>query len=125
MAEQSSNVEVMRRWYGGPQPEVLSDDCEWFIMEGFPHGGRWAGRDAIFGKFFPQMMSHFNSWNVKLDELIDGGEYVIGLGRYEGSVKTTGLAFAIPFAHVWKLRDGKIVQLRQFTDTNLLKQALR
>ena len=125
MAEQSKNVEIVQRWYAGPSPEMLSDDCEWTIMQGFPHGGRWVGRDKIFGEFFPQVVSHFDGWQAQLDELIDGGEHVIGLGRYSGTAKTTGLSFSVPFAHVWKVRDGQIVHLRQYCDTNLLRQALR
>ncbi len=35
------------------------------------------------------------------EELIDGGENIVALGRYTGEARQTGRALDVPFAHVW------------------------
>lgn len=120
----SENVEIIRRWYESPSPEFLDPNSEWLLAEGFPFGGRYVGSDAVFKDFFPRLMSQFSEWKVSIDELLDSGEFVIALGRYQGTVKDTGVKFVAPVAHVWKLKNGKIVQTRQYVDTVLIARAL-
>jgi len=120
----SENVEIIRQWYENPSPEFLDPHTEWFIAEGFPAGGRYVGSDAVFGEFFPRLMSQFSEWKVNPEELLDAGEFVVALGRYQGTVKETGVKVVAPVAHVWKLKNGKIVQARQYVDTVLIDRAL-
>lgn len=120
----SPNVEIIRRWYESADRELLDPNIEWLIAEGFPSGGRYVGRKAVFEEFFPRLLSNFSEWGAKLDEILDAGDFVVALGHYRGRAKTTGAAIASPFAHVWKLDGGKIVQVRQYADTALIARAL-
>jgi len=52
------------------------------------------------------------------------GDTVVALGEYSGTFKATGKRFASPFAHIWKMRDGKAHTFRQITDTVLVQAAL-
>jgi ketosteroid isomerase-like protein len=45
-------------------------------------------------------------------------------GTYSGKYRATGKSFIAPFEHVWKLRDGKVVAMRQHTDTLVVQRAL-
>jgi len=42
---------------------------------------------------------------------------VVVTGRYRGRSKRTGAVLDAPFAHIWRFRDGKAVEFRQFLDT--------
>jgi uncharacterized protein len=44
-------------------------------------------------------------------------------GRYRGTVKATGMPVDAQFAHVWHLRDGKVVRFQQYTDTGQWSEA--
>lgn len=49
---------------------------------------------------------------------------MVALGRYRGVARASGRAFGMPFAHVWRLREGRIVALSHYTDTLLPHRAL-
>jgi uncharacterized protein len=42
---------------------------------------------------------------------------------YSGTYRKTGKFMTARVAHVWRLKEGKIVQFKQFTDTLLVAQA--
>jgi hypothetical protein len=46
------------------------------------------------------------------------------LGRYTARAKATGAPLDIPFAHIWRFRDGRAVRFHQFTDTRGWVEAL-
>jgi ketosteroid isomerase-like protein len=56
--------------------------------------------------------------------LIDGGDTVVVEGRYYGKVRETGISLDAQFAHVWHLRDGKVVGFQQYTDTKQWADAI-
>jgi ketosteroid isomerase-like protein len=46
------------------------------------------------------------------------------LGRYRGRARASGRSVDAAFAHLWTARDGRVVALRQLTDTALWADAL-
>lgn len=46
------------------------------------------------------------------------------LGRYAGHARSTGEPLEAAFAHLWSGRAGKLVALRQFTDSARFLRAL-
>jgi ketosteroid isomerase-like protein len=52
-----------------------------------------------------------------MDDLIDGGDRVVALGRYMGAFKATGRRMNPQAVHVWTLKDGKAVAFQQYIDT--------
>jgi ketosteroid isomerase-like protein len=42
---------------------------------------------------------------------------VAAVVRYTGTGKATGKKLDLPVVHVWKVRNGKVEQFRQFIDT--------
>jgi uncharacterized protein len=125
-----SNVELVRHFYdlfkAGNKDylNLCSDDIEWNAMEGMPSGGRYVGKQAVFGRYFPNMLSNFAEFHAVSDEFIDAGRAVIVLGRYKGVAKNTGKKFEAPFAHVYKIKEGRIAAFRQYADTAKIQQAL-
>lgn len=119
-----TNLEVIQQWYASPTPELLDPEVEWLISSCFPAGGNYYGRNAIFEDFFPNLISHFDQWTAKPDQLLDAGDAIVALGHYMGRVKNNGAEVSIPFAHVWWIREGKIVKVQQYADTALLQRAL-
>jgi ketosteroid isomerase-like protein len=125
-----SNVELVRQFYDLFKARdkgylnLCSDDIEWNTMEGMPSGGRYMGKQAVFELYFPSMLSNFAEFHAITGEFIDAGNVVIVLGKYKGVAKNTGKKFEAPFAHVYKIKEGRIASFRQYADTAKIQQAL-
>lgn len=102
---------------------VLAPEARWTEMAGFPCHGTYVGPDEIFENVFKRLGEEWNEFTCAIDELIDGGDTVIGLGRYTATHKETGKPFDARVAHVWRVRGGKVVAFEQFTDTLLVARA--
>lgn len=103
----------------------VAPDVQWTEMAGFPCAGTWVGPGQVIEHVFKVLGSAWTSYRFELQELIDAGDRVIGLGQYQGTYGKTGKSMKARVAHVWRLQDGKIVQFEQFTDTLLVAQAMR
>ena len=66
---------------------------------------------------FARCVGEWNGFAVAMDDLIDGDDRVVALGRYNGTYKNTGRAMNPQAVHVWSLKDGKVVRFQQFIDT--------
>lgn len=127
----NSNVDIVKGAYEafgrGDVPavlEALDKDVIWTDMEGFPTGGTYVGAGAILNGVFLPLGTEWNSFQANPDEFLESGDRVVALGHYEGTYKATGKGMRVPFAHVWTLRDGKVVKFVQYTDTLLVSKVL-
>ncbi len=111
----------------GNIPGVLgafADDIEWTEAEGFPYGGTYRGANAILENVFMKLGGEWEGFSAVPNEILDAGEHIVALGTYGGKYKKTGKSMSVPFAHVWTLRDGKIVKFVQYTDTLKVSEVL-
>ena len=122
----SKNTDVIRELYvafgNGDIPAVLGAlvaDVQWTEAAGGPYGGTYVGPEAVLESVFMKFGTEWEDFTAVHHELVSEGETVVALGEYSGTFKATGKSFRAPFAHVWKLRDGKITAFHQHTDTAL------
>jgi uncharacterized protein len=54
---------------------------------------------------------------VNVRRIVDGGDTILAEARYTGTAQATGKVLDAQVAHVWDLRDGKVVRWQQYTDT--------
>ncbi len=127
----SQNVAVVRGAYdafarGDVETvlEILDPGIRWTEAEGFPYAGTYEGPEAVLQGVFARLGSEWDGFQAVPEEFIDGGDTIVALGEYGGTYAETGRSFRAPFAHVWRLEDGKAVRFRQFTDTALVREAL-
>jgi len=126
-----NNVELMKSLYqafaAGDIPGLLQsfdENIEWTEAEGFPYGGTYRGANAIVENVFMKLGSEWEGFSAVPDEFLDAGDNIVALGHYSGKYNQTGKSMKVPFAHVWTLRDGKIVKFVQYTDTLKVSEAL-
>ena len=103
----------------------VSPDVAWTEMAGFPCAGTWIGPDQIIANVFAVLGSEWESYGFSLEQIIDAGEQLVGIGSYSGIYRKTGKAMQARVTHVWRLAAGKIVAFEQFTDTLLVAQAMQ
>lgn len=58
-----------------------------------------------------------DGFSVSPERYTVDGDTVAVEGRYRGTWKATGTPVDAQFVHVWRLRDGKVIQFQQYTDT--------
>ena len=131
MAQQ--NIEVIRNLYDlfakGDVPSILAQfhpEIEWNEAENFPYADRnpYIGPDAVLEGVFLRLGSEWDYWNLAVGELLDAGDSVVAMGRYQAKNASTGKEINAQFAHVWTLRDGKAVAFQQYADTQQVASAM-
>ena len=127
-----TNLEVVQRLYdafGRRDREailaVLHPDVEWVQNDGFPNGGKHVGAEAVLTEVFARFREEWDSWQAVVEEWLDAGETVVALGEYRGTFKETRRSTRAAFAHVYRVRAGRVVQFRQYTDTLKVAEAMR
>jgi len=104
---------------------LMSPTIEWVQMPGFPGGGTFYGPDAIFEGVFSKLRREWIGWKSVPREFLQAGDRVLVLGHYEATWPLTGCAMHAEFAHLYTVRDQRIVKLQQFTDTHIIADAMK
>jgi len=122
MGEQSEELvrDVYEAFARGDVPAVLgamAADMEWHEAEGMPYGGVYHGGEAVAQNVFGPITQDVMDFAVTAEEFIASGDAVAAVVRYTGTGKATGKKLDLPVVHVWKVRNGKVEQFRQFIDT--------
>jgi ketosteroid isomerase-like protein len=122
----AENVAIIRNIYkafaAGDVAAVLgamSPDLIWREAENFPYADRnpYHGPEAVAAGVFARCVGEWNGFAVQMNDLIDGGDRVVALGRYSGAHKATGRQMNPQAVHVWTLKDGKVIGFQQYIDT--------
>ena len=120
------NGDTMKRLYDafgkGDVPAVLGafdPQIQWREAENFLYadGNPYVGPQAVAEGVFQRIVSDVENFTVVPERFIEGGDTVVVEGRYRGKMNATGTPVDAQFAHVWQLRDGKVVRFQQYTDT--------
>lgn len=59
-------------------------------------------------------LSGWEYWRAEAEDFLDFGDYVVVLATYHGRGKGSGVEISQLGAHVFRLRDGKVVRLEIF-----------
>ena len=124
MSEQD-NIAVVQKAYNNFKTgdieglvNLCTENITWQLteVEGVPFTGKRNGRASV-KEFFATVERDQDVIEFEPREFIAQGDKVISLGDYKWRVKDTGREFASDFAHVFTVRDGKIVAFREYFDT--------
>lgn len=99
--------------------DKMDPEIVWYEAENFPYADRnpYVGPAAVAEGVFFRIATEWDHFQVIPDQILDAGDTIVMTGRYRGTYKATGIALDAQFAHVWRLRDGKVIGFQQYTDT--------
>lgn len=108
----------------GELGDVLSDDFQFDIMQGFPYGGLQDGLDASKA-FFEKLGPLFENFEVHPQEFmpIDDTTLVVK-GFYRAKAASTGKEVDFETVHFWTSNGNKLTHYKHYCDTALLSDAL-
>jgi ketosteroid isomerase-like protein len=121
-----SAVETIKAVYaafGRNDPSVLfaamDPAINWSEAEGYLLADRnpYVGPQAVGEGVFARIMAAIDNFSVVPHTFIDGGDHVVALGRYGGTMKKGGALLDSPFCHVFRFHGGKVVMFQQYTNT--------
>jgi hypothetical protein len=130
MATNGDRTKALYEAFGrGDVPAVLGafdPQIQWREAETSRYADRnpYVGPQAVAEGVFMRIASDVEGFAVVPERISDAGDTVLAEGRYRGTVKATGTALSVQFAHVWRWREGRIVAFQQYTDTKGWADAL-
>ena len=127
-----SNLEIIKSTYEGKSSEEngrnlahhVADDIHWTEAKGFPYGGTYIGFESITKSVFNRLGSEWIDYKFTPEDYVASEDKVVAYGTYTGTYKATGKAFAARVAHVWKLKNKKIIGFEQFVDGKMVTEAI-
>lgn len=129
-----ANVMTVQKLYNdfakGDIPSVqaaMDEKVVWNEAENFPlaDGNPYIGFDAIAAGVFGRIQSDWEYWNLTdLDLQEMTNNKVLATGRYQAKYKKNGAVINLQMAHLWTLKEGKIISFQQFADTKGINDAM-
>ena len=98
---------------------AMDPKIEWSEAEHFPYwtGAPFVGPDAIVKGVFMRLGQDFDGFRVDVRRIVGLGDTVLVEARYRGRAKKTGKDLDVQAAHVWDVKNGKMVKFQQYVDT--------
>ena len=105
--------------------QYLHPDVRVNEAESLPYGGVYVGIDQMVA-LNAHVFSFWTDFSITVKQLFGEGEWVTALTEMQGKARTTGLAFKMPLSEVFRVKDGKIVEITPYYfDTKLLCDAMQ
>jgi ketosteroid isomerase-like protein len=105
---------------------LFHDDIEWIANDSddIPFAGSFHGKDEV-AQFFTKLDQAQDAITFEPQDFIAEGDKVVACGISSWHVKSTGLSYDNPWAHVFTVRDGKVARLQQYNHTAAAEAAFR
>nr|WP_315150762.1 nuclear transport factor 2 family protein [uncultured Flavobacterium sp.] len=126
-----TNLDIIKSTYEGKTSEengenlakYVSDDISWTEAKGFPYAGTYIGLEEITKNVFSRLGSEWIDYKFTPEDYVSSDDKVVAYGTYTGIYKISGKSFTARVAHVWKLKDSKIISFEQFVDSQPVNDA--
>jgi len=104
--------------------EICDQNLEWRQNPGFPNGKTIYGADAVIEHVFKGNRSVWENFKFNIEEFLDAGDSIMVIGQYEGRHHKTQKEMKTQAAHVYSIKNSKIVRFRMFADTKTMWDAM-
>lgn len=128
----ATNLDIIKSTYEGSSAEngknllaVLAPDATWTEAAGFPYAGTYVGPQQIVAGVFQRLGTEWEGYQANVHTYLADGDCVAAFGVYSGTYLKTGKSMTATFAHLYHLKNGKIVKMEQYVDSAKVQDALR
>lgn len=127
----STNLDVIKSIYSGDAEQnaknlqaLLAPQFEWREAAGFPYTGTFQTFEEVASRLFGPLATEWIGFRADVKNFFDAGDTIVATGFYRAICKKTNKAMEAAFAHVWTLRNSKIVKYVQYADTKKVWDAM-
>jgi ketosteroid isomerase-like protein len=106
--------------------ESVADDVTWEFeapSELWSSGIRHSPQEVA--EYFSAIAGQSVDHNLEMTDFFSTDDAVAAFGRYQGTIKSTGIRVDTPLAHYFKFRDGKVTRHVQLSNTGATLEAIR
>lgn len=109
---------------GGPFVALMADDFDWILEGSTAWSGTYRGKSAVRAQLLGPLFAQFaGRYRNRAERILCDGDHVVVLCR--GDVETrSGKRYDNNYCYVIRMRDGKMIELREYLDTALVEAAL-
>ena len=120
----SAIYDELEKGNGQPFVEALADDVQWTIIGATEWSGRWEGKAAVRTRLLDPLFAQFETrYTNRAVRLIAEGDWVVIECRGDVITKS-GHPYRNTYCNVFRLEDGKVKEITEYCDTDLLGKAL-
>ena len=120
------DVELIRRLQGRDLDGVfaaLHPDIVWTTPDDELDGGTLRGIESVRA-LFESWRETFEDFWAEAEEILELGDWVVARMRWYGTARMTGMALELRSTNAYRVRDGLIVEVREFRDADHAVAAL-
>jgi hypothetical protein len=119
-----SVYEELEKGNGTPFVEALAPDVRWTIKGTTAWSRTWEGFDSVRRHLLDPLMSQFaDRYRARAVRVLADGDYVVIESRGDAITKT-GKPYRNTYCYVCRVVDGKVKELTEYCDTELVTSAL-
>lgn len=127
-----TNLEIIKSTYEGKTSEengknlakYVAENISWTEAKGFPYAGTYIGLASVIKNVFSRLGSEWLNYKFTPEDYVANEDKVVAYGTYSGTYKVTGKYFEARVAHLWKLKEGRIVSFEQFVDSQTVNNSM-
>jgi ketosteroid isomerase-like protein len=102
--------------------DMLDPEIEW------PDAGvrpleRCRGHEQVLAAVLERILDERRACELDPEQFLAAGGQIVVLGHQRCRSRASGRRYAVPFAHVWTLREGLVVRFRAYADRPQLRAA--
>jgi uncharacterized protein len=129
---ENDNISLVKRFYQyldendreGAYANIVAEDCVLHESGVLPYGGIYRGRDLVKDTL-AGVMAGFDEFECEIRNYLGGGDEVVVHLNISGVGQKSRKPFSVPLMELWRIRDGKVVELRPFLfDAAMIADAL-
>jgi ketosteroid isomerase-like protein len=116
------NVEIARAladsWNRGDREAFLAlcdEEAEFVPLRAQLEGESYWGHDGL-KRFLAGLSEEWDEVRFEVEEVRDAGEQVVGIGRFRARGRTSGVDINVPLGTITRVRRGKVVYVRFFSE---------
>ena len=109
---------------GQPLMDALADDARWTVIGSSPWSRTYEGKQAITDELMRPLFRQFaDQYSARALRIVADGDVVVVEAR--GQVMTkSGRPYNQTYCYVFELSDGRVRELTEYLDTDLVNQVL-
>jgi uncharacterized protein len=107
-----------------PFVALLADHVSWTVMGRTPWSGTYRGKPAVLKDLLGQLGARLaDRYRATAERILADGDYVIVQARGQSTTKK-GAEYNNEYCFVYRLEEGRITEVVEYLDTELLVKAL-
>jgi uncharacterized protein len=103
---------------------ALADDVQWTVIGTTVFSGTYKGKQDVLERLFAPLMDQLVSpGKQSIQNVVAEGDYVVVQSQASDRVTKTGNPYNNTYCMVVKVLDGKVIQIDEYCDTELITSA--